>query len=102
MNEVATTYLEECNKSFHGLKSNVEKALAQLNDSDLHFKPDEESNSIVIIMKHLAGNMLSRFTDFLTSDGEKPNRNRDSEFIDDFSSREHLNYWNKGWSCLFN
>jgi len=100
---VAKTYLEESIKSFHGLKSNAEKALTQLNDQDLHFSPDPESNNIVIIMKHLAGNMLSRFTDFLTSDGEKPNRHRDNEFIDDFSTRTQLmEYWNKGWACLFN
>jgi len=84
------------------MKSNAEKAMAQLNDSDLHYQPNAESNSIVIIIKHLAGNMLSRFTNFLTSDGEKPNRNRDNEFIDDFKSREDLmNYWNKGWTCVF-
>ncbi len=99
---LAQEYLTESLKSFHGLKSNAEKALAQLSDSELHFQPDPESNSIVIIMKHLSGNMLSRFTDFLTSDGEKPNRNRDGEFIDDFTSREQLmDFWNKGWNCLF-
>jgi hypothetical protein len=99
---VAKTYLEESIKSFHGLKSNAEKALAQLKDEELHFTPDPESNSIAIIMKHLSGNMLSRFTDFLTTDGEKPDRNRDNEFIDEFTSRAELeNYWNKGWSCLF-
>ena len=100
---VASIYLEESIKSFHGLKSNAEKALAQLADNDLHYKPDPESNSIVIIMKHLAGNMLSRFTDFMTTDGEKPNRNRDGEFIDDFTSREQLmQFWNQGWTSLFN
>jgi hypothetical protein len=102
MDAIAKEYLTESLKSYHGLKSNAEKALVQLADSELHFKPNEESNSIVIIMKHLAGNMLSRFTDFLTSDGEKPDRNRDGEFVDDFTSREKLmEYWNKGWSCVF-
>src|SRR5882757_7815665 len=100
---VAKTYLEETIKSLHGLKTNAEKALAQLENSQLHFKPDPESNSIVIIMKHISGNMLSRFTDFLTKDGEKPGRKRDGEFTDDFTSRESLmEYWNKGWTCLFN
>jgi hypothetical protein len=95
-------YLLECTKGFRGLKSNAEKALEQLADADLHYVPDKESNSIVILMKHLAGNMLSRFTDFLTSDGEKPDRNRDGEFIDDITSRSQLmDYWNKGWNCLF-
>lgn len=99
---VAKTYLEESLKSFHGMKSNAEKAIAQLSNQDLHYKPDAESNNIVIIMKHLAGNMLSRFTDFLTTDGEKPDRNRDIEFEDDFTSREALmNFWNKGWTCVF-
>ena len=99
---IATVYLEESIKSYHGLKSNSEKAIAQLADSELHFQPNVESNSVAIIMKHMAGNMLSRFTDFLTSDGEKPDRNRDGEFMDDFTSREPLMlYWNKGWACVF-
>jgi len=99
---IGKTYLEELAKSFHGLKSNGEKAIAQLADSDLHFRPNEASNSMVVLMKHMAGNMLSRFTDFLTSDGEKPDRNRDGEFIDDFTSRAALmEYWNTGWSCVF-
>ena len=100
---IAKTYLEEYSKSLHGLKSNCEKAIAQLADAELHFAPDEASNSIVVIMKHVAGNMLSRFTDFLTTDGEKPERNRDGEFIDDLTSRVALmEYWNSGWTCLFN
>jgi hypothetical protein len=96
------TFIEETIKSFKGLKSNVEKALEQLNDSDIHWSMNEESNSIAIIMKHIAGNMISRWTDFLTIDGEKENRNRDGEFIDEFKSREELmNYWNKGWKvCI--
>lgn len=96
-----STYLLETLKSFKGMKSNTEKALAQLSDAQLHYAPNQESNSAVILMQHLAGNMLSRFTDFLTTDGEKPNRNRDAEFIDHFTNREALfNYWEKGWSCL--
>ena len=84
------------------MKSNAEKAIDQLSDKDFHYKPDAESNNIAIIMKHLAGNMLSRFTDFLTTDGEKPDRNRDGEFEDDFTSREDLtNFWYKGWTCAF-
>src|SRR6185436_6500819 len=101
MDRLAQEYLTESEKSFRGLKSNAEKAIAQVEDKDLHFQYDQESNSIAIIMKHMAGNMLSRFTDFLTSDGEKPDRNRDGEFIDDFSSRDALMaYWNKGWNCF--
>jgi len=99
---LSKTYLEEITKSLHGLKSTSEKAMAQLSDPEMHFTPNEESNSIVIIMKHIAGNMLSRFTDFLTTDGEKPDRNRDGEFIDDIPSREALmQFWEKGWQCVF-
>jgi hypothetical protein len=91
-------FIEETIKSFKGMKSNVEKALEQLNDTEIHWSLNEESNSIAIIMKHVAGNMISRWTDFMTTDGEKENRNRDDEFIDEFSSRPQLmDYWNKGW-----
>src|ERR1043165_9245474 len=102
MATVEKTFLEESIKTHHGLKSNVEKALEQLADSDLHWSMNEESNSIVIIMKHIAGNMISRWTDFLTTDGEKENRNRDGEFEDDMTSRQQLmDFWNKGWKvCL--
>jgi uncharacterized damage-inducible protein DinB len=94
-------FLEESIKSFRGLKSNCEKALEQLGDADLHWTPNEESNSIAIIMKHMAGNMISRWTDFLTTDGEKEDRNRDGEFEDDFTSREQLMaYWNRGWKIF--
>lgn len=95
-------FIEETIKSFKGLKSNSEKALEQLSDADIHWAMNEESNSIVIIMKHVAGNMISRWTDFLITDGEKESRNRDNEFIDGFKSREELmNYWDKGWKiCL--
>jgi hypothetical protein len=95
-------FIEETIKSFKGLKSNTEKALEQLADSELHWSMNEESNSIAIIMKHISGNMISRWTDFLTTDGEKPDRNRDSEFIDEFTSRQQLmDYWNRGWTvCI--
>src|SRR5258708_7340060 len=83
-------------------KSQTEKAITQVSDEDLHWQPDPESNSIAIIMKHMAGNMLSRWTDFLTSDGEKPERNRDGEFIDTLTSRSDLmSYWERGWTCTF-
>jgi len=81
-------------------KAQAEKAIAQLSDEDLHWQPEPESNSIAIVMKHIAGNMLSRWTDFLTTDGEKPNRNRDGEFVDEFKSRtELMAFWERGWSC---
>jgi uncharacterized damage-inducible protein DinB len=93
-------FIEETTKSFRGLKSNVEKALVQLSDAELHWAMNEESNSIAVIMKHIAGNLLSRWTDFLTTDGEKENRHRDNEFIDEFKSRNELmDYWNQGWKA---
>ena len=102
MNERAEVYLLEILKSFRGLKSTAEKAIAQINDEEMHYCPDAESNSVAIMMKHMAGNMLSRFTDFLNTDGEKEWRNRDSEFIDEGKNREELfDFWNKGWSLLF-
>ena len=100
---VARHYLEDAISTFHGYKALSDKALAQLKDEELFIALDEEGNSIAVIMKHIAGNMLSRWTDFLTSDGEKPNRNRDMEFvIDPQTSRgEIFGYWEKGWQCMF-
>ena len=95
------TFLEESIKSFRGLKSNAEKAIEQVGDAEMHWAYNEESNSIAIIVKHVAGNMISRWTDFLTTDGEKPDRNRDGEFEDDFQSRQQIiDYWNKGWKVF--
>lgn len=99
--DTSQIFLEETIKSFRGLKSNVEKALEQLNDEDLHWSINTDSNSIAIIMKHMAGNMISRWTDFLTTDGEKPDRNRDSEFEDQFKTRQELmDFWYKGWKIF--
>ncbi|HZV71275.1 MAG TPA: DUF1572 family protein [Saprospiraceae bacterium] len=84
-------------------KSLGEKAIKQVNnDEALFWAPDEKSNSISVIIKHLHGNMLSRWTDFLTTDGEKPWRKRDSEFEETTMTREELmTLWNEGWTCLF-
>jgi len=80
----------------------ADKAIAQLPDEKLKASLDANTNSIAVIMKHVAGNLLSRWTDFLTTDGEKPWRNRDDEFIDAFSNRQELlDYWDQGWSRLF-
>lgn len=99
---VTELYLLETFKSFKGLKSTVESAISQLSDDEIHFIPSSESNSVAIIIKHLAGNMISRWTDFLTSDGEKPDRNRDNEFIDDIKNKDELiMHWNKAWINLF-
>jgi hypothetical protein len=103
---IAKNYLEDSIKMFRQYKKLAEKAIAQLPDPDrdLFFTPDKESNSIAITMKHMAGNMRSRWRDFLTSDGEKPDRNRDSEFeIATEENRETiLRIWEEGWACVFN
>ena len=95
-------YLKSVKKQFEQYKILGEKTFAQLTDEQLFWKYNEESNSIATIVKHLSGNMLSRWTDFLTTDGEKENRNRESEFDNDIKSRdEMIKRWNEGWACLF-
>ncbi|MFI5183531.1 MAG: DUF1572 family protein [Vicinamibacteria bacterium] len=95
-------YLETAIRDFRKLKNLGEGALAQVADDHLHVSLDPESNSLAILVRHLAGNMLSRWTDFLTTDGEKPRRNRDSEFEGGAAGRsELLALWEQGWSCLF-
>jgi uncharacterized damage-inducible protein DinB len=87
---------------FRAQKEMAEKAIVQLSDAQLRQPLDENTNSVAVIMKHAARNLKSRFTDFLTSDGEKPDRDRDSEFIDDFADRAAiLSCWENGWECLF-
>jgi hypothetical protein len=95
-------FLENTIGVFINYRNLAEKSFAQLDrDANLHYQPDAESNSIAVIMKHMAGNMISRWTDFLTTDGEKPTRNRDSEFVDGIESREQLvEFWNKGWKVF--
>jgi hypothetical protein len=83
-------------------KNWADKAIAQLSDSQIHIALDPETNSVAVIMKHIAGNLKSRWTDFLVDDGEKPWRDRDDEFVDTFSDRQELlDYWEEGWKCLF-
>ncbi|SKC09601.1 Protein of unknown function [Soonwooa buanensis] len=97
-----SNYLDSVKKQFEYYKSLGDKTFEQLPDDALFWQYNEESNSIAIIVKHLWGNMLSRWTDFLTTDGEKDNRNRDSEFENDIKSRtDLLEKWNAGWTCLF-
>ncbi|MEM7313392.1 MAG: DUF1572 family protein [Planctomycetota bacterium] len=80
----------------------AEKAIEQTSNANMHKRLTPETNSIVIIMKHMAGNLRSRWTDFLTTDGEKEWRDRDDEFVDDYESRDQLmDDWNSGWQCLF-
>ena len=95
-------FLTGTRKLFQYYKSLGEKAIDQLNDEQINWRPNEESNTISLIVHHLTGNMLSRFTDFLTSDGEKPWRDREAEFEVGYASKaELMEAWNKGWSTLF-
>ncbi|SRR5579883_634216 len=100
--DVAKALIEGALAAFRSNKGWAEKAVAQLSDDKLHVALDPNTNSIAVIMKHVSGNLRSRWTDFLTSDGEKPWRNRDDEFVDTFSSRDELIAdWESGWQRLF-
>jgi len=100
--QFTNSYLEDSLAVFRQYKKHGEQAMAQLTDEQLTAAIDPESNSIAIIVKHMAGNMRSRWTDFLTTDGEKPDRNRDSEFVEPAETREQLmKQWEAGWGCLF-
>nr|WP_199002417.1 DUF1572 family protein [Flavobacterium sp. ASV13] len=101
--EANESYLESVKKQFLYYKMLGEKAIAQLQPEQLFISVNEDTNSIATIIKHVSGNMLSRWTDFLTSDGEKEWRNRDAEFENDLQSKEEvLVVWNKGWDCFEN
>jgi hypothetical protein len=102
MTDIAVHYLEEARRQFRGHKRLAEGAMAQLRDDDFFVTLDPEANSVAILVKHLAGNMRSRFTDFLTSDGEKPDRFRDREFeINPATTRaEVMQWWEEGWSVV--
>jgi len=96
-------YLESVKQQFAYYKLLGEKAMAQLTDEKLFWQYNEESNSIATIVKHLSGNMLSRWTDFLTTDGEKEWRKRDAEFENSLQTREALlQVWQNGWDCFLN
>jgi hypothetical protein len=96
------SFLTSATAQFHYYKNLCEKTFVQLTDEQLFWQYNEESNSICIIVKHMVGNMLSRWTDFLTTDGEKEWRNRESEFENDIKTRDELMaLWNRGWQCLF-
>jgi hypothetical protein len=100
--KVQEAYLKSVDKEFRLYKSLGEKTFVQLTDEDIHWKYQQYDNSIAVIVKHLVGNMLSRFTDFLTEDGEKPWRQREAEFEDTYATKkEMLAAWEKGWKCLF-
>jgi len=99
--KVYASVIESATSAFRSNKKWADKAISQLPDDKLRVALDPNTNSIAVIMKHVAGNLLSRWTDFLTADGEKPWRDRDDEFIDTFQSRSEIEaYWEKGWKCL--
>lgn len=100
--EFTTSYLVDSIAIFHQYKRLAERAMEQVSDADLTVAIGGEANSIAITVRHLAGNMRSRWTDFLTTDGEKPDRNRDSEFEAPPATRTELReVWERGWACLF-
>jgi hypothetical protein len=100
--EFSTSYTEDSLSLFRYYKSLAERAMAQVTDEQLVALLDEENNSIALVVKHMAGNMRSRWTDFLTSDGEKPDRNRDSEFEEPPQTRQALlDMWEEGWRRVF-
>ncbi|MES1223722.1 MAG: DUF1572 family protein [Bacteroidota bacterium] len=102
MQRIATTFLQTAIKRFAFYKDLGDKTFAQLQEADFHFQPNEASNSIAVIIQHLGGNMLSRWTNFLTEDGEKEWRHRDAEFeIHSFTKMQLLEIWEKGWKCMF-
>lgn len=100
--DVALAMINGSISAFRSNKGWADKAIAQLSDDKLHVALDANTNSIAVIMEHVAGNLLSRWTDFLTTDGEKSWRNRDDEFVDTFENRDQLiSYWESGWKTLF-
>jgi hypothetical protein len=97
---LASYFLQSSIKRLYYYKELGDKTFVQLTEADVNYKPNEESNSIAIIIQHMAGNMLSRWTDFLTTDGEKDWRNRDTEFEKQQLSKQQLiDFWEKGWKC---
>src|SRR5450755_3123318 len=101
--ELSSHYLEEIKRQFRGHKRMGEAAMAQLDDKDFFVALDPESNSVAALVKHIAGNARSRFTDFLASDGEKPDRFRDQEFeiTQETRREEAMRWWEQAWSHVF-
>ena len=101
--DLAAHYIEEARRQMRGHKHLAERAMVQLKDEDLFIALDPESNSVAVLVKHMAGNMRSRFTDFLTTDGEKPDRYRDQEFeVNAATTRADLmKLWEEGWARAF-
>lgn len=103
MSDISSGYLSEANRALRAYKKLAEGALAQVSEEEFFRKPDSESLSCALLVKHIAGNLRSRFTDFLTSDGEKPDRHRDQEFEDATgATRDRLmRSWEESWAMLF-
>jgi hypothetical protein len=103
MSGIENLYLDEAFRSLRGHKRLADGAISQLTDEQFFAAPDVESNSVAVIVKHMAGNMRSRFTDFLTTDGEKPDRNRDREFLVHTNAKrdEVLAAWEQNWQLVF-
>src|SRR5512138_3353808 len=101
MNDLGKEYLRATIKRVRYYKDLGERAFAQIGEKDFHWQPTTESNSIAVIIQHIAGNMLSRWTNFLEEDGEKDWRNRDDEFdIHQYTKEELMALWEKGWTCF--
>lgn len=99
--DLAAEFMAAIVNAFEANKRLADRAVEQVPDDKLHTALDANTNSIAVVMKHVAGNLLSRWTDFLTTDGEKPGRNRDDEFVDSFRSRQEIEaFWERGWACL--
>lgn len=99
--DIRAEFMSAIINAFEANKRLADRAVAQMPDDKLHVALDANTNSIAAIMKHVAGNLISRWTDFLTTDGEKPWRDRDGEFVDSFRSRAELvEFWERGWACL--
>jgi hypothetical protein len=103
MTELSSQYLDEIRRQLRGHKRMAEAAMSQLEDNDFFATIDPESNSVAVLVKHIAGNARSRFTDFLTTDGEKADRFRDQEFeiLADTTRAEVMRWWEEGWSRVF-
>jgi hypothetical protein len=99
--DIGAVFMSAITNAFEANKRLADRAVEQVPDDKLHTALDANTNSIAVMMKHVAGNLASRWTDFLTTDGEKPWRNRDDEFVDSFTSRAQLwEFWERGWACL--
>jgi hypothetical protein len=99
---IGTEFLNTAIRRLKYYKELGDKTIAQLNDEQLHYAPNEESNSIAVIIQHMSGNMLSRWTNFLTEDGEKEWRQRDAEFeMHNWNKQQVIETWEKGWRCFF-